>query len=320
MGLFGISLLLIRMKNSSTAFGAALALLMCVLGCWKSPSRESGYDRTPAAYPTPSSNGNGEKAINNSNTNKMDEKAKFGFSANLPSGFAMPADDVGRKLLREYGAMFVAKGVTAPTVVVFRDETEVSSFQGKLPRATETIGGFGIELQAAAMADLRNALNEARSSGSSISPRAADSAKRTYNETVGLWMSRVEPALKHWVGKGRITQAEANRIGSLSPFEQVSEVLKLEEQGIYFAKDLSKSIIYSVAPPGTSQHLSLLAFDVKEHDNPQVRALLAKHKWYQTVVSDLPHFTYLGVSESELPGLGLKKVVDGGRTFWVPDI
>jgi len=51
-----------------------------------------------------------------------------------------------------------------------------------------------------------------------------------------------------------------------------------------------------------------------------VRALLAKYKWYQTVVSDLPHFTYLGVEESGLSGLGLKKVTDGGRTFWVPDI
>jgi hypothetical protein len=64
----------------------------------------------------------------------------------------------------------------------------------------------------------------------------------------------------------------------------------------------------------------MLAFDVKEHEDPRVRALLAKHKWFQTVVSDLPHFTYLGVEETELPGLGLKKVTEGGRTFWVPDI
>jgi len=241
--------------------------------------------------------------------------------ASLPSGFVAPTDDVGKKLLREYGAFFVARGgATPPAKIVFKDEAEVSAFQSKFQKSSESIGGFSMELQAVAMEDLRKALAEAKASGLTISPRDKDSAKRTYNETVGLWASRVEPALKHWVGKGKITQAEADRIKAMSPYEQVPEVLKLEEKGIYFAKDLSKSIIYSVAPPGTSQHLAMLALDVKEHDNASVRALLAKHNWYQTVVSDLPHFTYLGVSESELPTLGLKKLSEGGRAFWVPAI
>ena len=97
-------------------------------------------------------------------------------------------------------------------------------------------------------------------------------------------------------------------------------VLELEENGLYFAKDLSKSIIYSVAPPGTSQHLSMLALDVAEFDDKDVRALLIEHKWFQTVVSDLPHFTYLGVREDELADLGLKKVLSCHRTFWLPDV
>jgi len=75
-----------------------------------------------------------------------------------------------------------------------------------------------------------------------------------------------------------------------------------------------------VAPPGTSQHLSMLALDVKEFENAKVREILAAHGWFQTVASDLPHFTYIGAKESELPGLGLKKTTSGGRTFWVPDI
>jgi hypothetical protein len=89
---------------------------------------------------------------------------------------------------------------------------------------------------------------------------------------------------------------------------------------MYFAKDLSKSIIYSVAPPGTSQHLSMLALDITEHDDAAVREIMARNGWHQTVVSDLPHFTYLGVPESELPALGLKKVNDGGRSYWLPSI
>ena len=94
----------------------------------------------------------------------------------------------------------------------------------------------------------------------------------------------------------------------------------MEAEGIYFAKDLSKSVIYSVAPPGASQHLSLLALDVAEFNDPNVRRILSKHRWYQTVVSDLPHFTFLGISEDELPKLGLKIVTNDDREFWIPDL
>ena len=242
------------------------------------------------------------------------------FISQLPAGLVVH-NSVERRLLAEYGAMFVARGgVTVPSTIVFKDEAEVSAFQAKLQASSENIGGHPMELQHSPMDGMRNALAEAKSSGLSITPRDTDSARRSYDETVGLWASRVDPALKHWVGEGRLAKAEADRIRSMSPYEQVPEVLKLEEKGIFFAKDLSKSILYSVAPPGTSQHLSMLAFDVREHEDPNVRELLAKHRWYQTVVSDLPHFTYLGVNETELPGLGLKRIAGGGRTFWVPDI
>jgi hypothetical protein len=223
------------------------------------------------------------------------------------------------RLLAEYGAIFVAQGVGVPTKIVFRDQYEVDEFQSALTRSEEVIGGFSVELQTPAMDSLRYAIAEAYSLGLSILPRGADSARRTYDETVGLWASRVVPALRHWVAESRLRQDQADRIERSAPFEQVAEVLKLEEQGIYFAKDLSKSIIYSVAPPGTSQHLSMLALDVKEHDDPRVRTLLAKHRWFQTVVSDLPHFTFLGTKEDELERSGLKKVVHNGRTFWIPD-
>jgi len=224
-------------------------------------------------------------------------------------------------MLKEYGAVFVARGgAVAPPTAVFRDAASVTAFQAAAKGISADINGITIELQEPAMEQLREAVAEARSSGASITPRGADAAKRSYEDTVTLWASRVNPGLSHWVAKGRLTQAEADRIRVLSPFEQVPEIFKLEEQGIYFAKSLDKSIIYSVAPPGTSQHLSMLALDINEHDNPKVRAIMAKHGWYQTVVSDLPHFTFLGAEESELPTLGLKKRNDGGRAYWVPDI
>ena len=241
------------------------------------------------------------------------------FFSQLPSELNVDSP-VEERLLAEYGAMFVARGVNLPDRIVFRNDADVSEFQSKVRRSSEIIDGVEIELQAAALEDLRNALLVAEGLGLSITPRGRDSARRTYSETVELWKSRVEPGLSHWLAEGKLTEAEADRIRSLSPFEQVSVVLELEENGLYFAKDLSKSIIYSVAPPGTSQHLSMLALDVAEFDDKDVRALLIEHKWFQTVVSDLPHFTYLGVREDELADLGLKKVLSCGRTFWLPDV
>jgi hypothetical protein len=78
--------------------------------------------------------------------------------------------------------------------------------------------------------------------------------------------------------------------------------------------------MYSVAPPGTSQHLSMLAIDIAEFNDARTREIMASHGWFQTVISDLPHFTYLGVDEAALPDLGLKKVLNGDRGFWIPDL
>lgn len=242
------------------------------------------------------------------------------FFANLPADLAVTDDPVEQLLLREYGAMFVAKNVPVPRKIIFRDSRDVDDFQSGVIAAAAKIGEHEMRLQAPAMEALTAAVREAEMHGLTITPRGPDSAARSYEGTVELWASRVEPALKHWVGHGRMTQAEADRISAMSAFEQVPEVLRLEEKGIYFAKDLSKSIIYSVAPPGTSQHLAMLAFDVSEFADERVRAILARHGWYQTVVSDLPHFTYLGVEEHELPTLGLRRVESGGQMFWVPNV
>jgi hypothetical protein len=301
--------------NKTNGLIAAALIALTGLACWSPTERPSADTPTPrpSASSTPS---NTNQMSGNSNT----QTTATGFTANLPEGFKAPTDDAGRLLLKEYGAVFMARGgVTPPKTVVFRDQAEVTAFQNSLKTSSESISGFNLELQAAAMDGLRKAIADAKAAGLSINPRDKDSAKRSYDETIELWNSRVDPALKHWVSKGKMTQDQADKLKSLSPYEQVPEVLKLEQQGIYFAKDLSKSIIYSVAPPGTSQHLSMLAMDVKEHEDPKVRDILAKYGWYQTVISDLPHFTYLGVPDSELSKLGLKKTSDNGRTFWIPE-
>lgn len=237
----------------------------------------------------------------------------------LPESVKSAKRPVEKLLLAEYGAVFIAQGVIPPPTIIFSDDAEVSRFQRRVEKRSAVLGDFDITLQANAMKALLAAATEASALDLNISPRGTGSAARTYGETVSLWASRVEPGLAHWLNEGRISSGDAHSIRALSPFEQVPEILGLESRGIYFAKDLSKSIIYSVAPPGASQHLSLLAFDAAEFDQPPVREILARHGWFQTVTSDLPHFTYLGTAESELPGLGLKKVENAGRYFWVPN-
>ena len=94
----------------------------------------------------------------------------------------------------------------------------------------------------------------------------------------------------------------------------------MEAEEIFFSKDFSKTVLRSVAAPGTSQHLALLAFDAMEFNDARVRELLKRHGWFQTVIGDLPHFTYLGRDEAELPALGLHRTISDGREFWVPNI
>ncbi|HVG30098.1 MAG TPA: hypothetical protein VM864_10395 [Pyrinomonadaceae bacterium] len=230
-------------------------------------------------------------------------------------------DPASRRLLSEYGAMFVgADCVRVPGVLTFRSEAEVEQFQREAePRAAE-IGGFTVELQPAALDALLAACDEACGEGLEITPRGAVAARRGYADTVRLWDSRVRPALEHWLGEQKMDGAEAERLRALAPADQLAEVLRLEARGLFFSKDWTKTILQSVAAPGASQHLAMLAFDAAEFTDVRVREIFFRHGWFQTVLSDLPHFTFLGVREKDLPTLGLRRVEKSGQTFWVPDL
>lgn len=231
-------------------------------------------------------------------------------------------DPVACRVLADYGAIFIAnKNIACPPTCVFVSEDQVAKFQEEAGRSAETIGADTIELQPAAMKALLAARREALEEGLDITPRdGAEAARRNYEDSVRLWNTRFVPALKHWLEKQRLTPEQVDRLSSLPLKQQVAEVLELEKDGIYFSKDLSKSILYSIAAPGTSQHIAMLAFDVNEFENPRVREILAKHGWFQTVLSDLPHFTFLGLAEEELPLHGLKSVEVNGQTFWIPNV
>jgi hypothetical protein len=231
-------------------------------------------------------------------------------------------DVMARRVLEEYGAMFVASdSVLVPPRCVFTSEEEVQAFQRAATFRAEAFGEFTIELQPAAMDALLEAREEVRSLGLDITPRdGSEAGRRSYSDTLRLWNTRFLPALEHWAAQGRLSPEEAERLRSLAPHEQVAEVLELEREGIFFSKDFSKTILQSVAAPGTSPHLSMYAFDAVEFKDERVRRVLARHGWFQTVASDLPHFTFLGLEETELPAHGLRTVEACGQLFWIPDI
>lgn len=230
-------------------------------------------------------------------------------------------DIVASRILREYGSVFlVIESALPPPVCMFSSSEDVEIFQKQLGIASQNIEGTIIELQPVAMEALLKARTEALFKGLDITPRDGSIAgRRGFGETIRLWNSRFEPACDYWMKKGRLTPEQVSKLKALPLKEQVKEVLQLEKQGIYFNSAFNNSILYSVAAPGTSQHLALLAFDVVEFENEKVREILAKHGWYRTVQNDRPHFTFLGHKEEDLPKFGLKQIVNFNGKFWIPN-
>jgi hypothetical protein len=305
-----------------------------IKSCAQSPKEgEQTRPRRAQAGEAPAAgNANSRNSNNQMNDEKITKGVPVGYYAALESALSERGmrlkevcdrnDAVARRILEDYGAVFVAaQSVLPPPVCIFRSEADVVKFQNEAKFRAAVVGGTRIELQPAAMEALMEARAEAQREGLDITPRGGEeAARRSYQDTVRLWNTRFLPALSHWLKRGRLTREEVARLKGLGLADQVREVLELEKEGIFFSKDLSKSILYSIAAPGTSQHIMMLALDVEQFMDGRVRRILARHGWFQTVKSDLPHFTYLGLDEAELPARGLRQVKSGAQLFWIPNV
>ncbi|HLG18080.1 MAG TPA: hypothetical protein VJH03_26800 [Blastocatellia bacterium] len=243
-----------------------------------------------------------------------------GSLSDIASSISSPVE---ARLFAEYGAIF-ATTATPPPAIVFPDADAVRAYQSQLCIRRARLGAWDLELQEPAMDALLAATAEGAARGASLTPRAADAARRDYDDTVRLWNRNVTRGLEHWRRVGRLSEDRAEAIRRLSRLDQVATVLSIEDgEQLYFGTFFDRSILYSVAAPGASQHLSLLAFDVAEHDDPTVERVLNELGWFRTVANDLPHFTYLGHESDNLPILGLRLVErdagDRRYSFWVPD-
>jgi hypothetical protein len=68
------------------------------------------------------------------------------------------SDSVARRILEDYGAMFLAtKKVIPPPLCIFTSEAQVTKFQEETDYVTENIEGADIELQREAMTQLLKA-------------------------------------------------------------------------------------------------------------------------------------------------------------------
>ena len=227
---------------------------------------------------------------------------------------------VARRVFKDYGAMFIAvDDVKYPSKCVFATEDEVMSFQSGVKAKTAVINNVSVTLQEEAFNALEKARAEAIKAGLNVTPRGGSASKRSFADTARIWNSRFEPGLKHWIAQKRISAADAEKARRMDIIDQVAQVMEWEKDRIWFSTRFNYSIFSSVAAPGTSQHLSMIALDVTQFADKRVRAILNKHGWFQTIIDDTPHFTYLGRKEKDLPKYGLRPETKDGFTFWIPN-
>ncbi|WP_298920756.1 D-alanyl-D-alanine carboxypeptidase family protein [uncultured Nostoc sp.] len=183
-------------------------------------------------------------------------------------------------LLRTYGAVFVNQdvGIKLPQKDIFANEQETQKFQ-----ATLTMGHVDNTNDCYLQKSAADALNKARIQEHIPlkSGYGSGDCTRTFNTNLRFWYKYAN-----------------------------NQILTKVQQG----KEIK--ILGLVAPPGTSQHLWGLAIDLRVGTKEQRKAL-NQNGWFQTVENDVPHWTYVGLLEDNLPLFGFKKQVIRGITYWI---
>ncbi|OYE03900.1 D-alanyl-D-alanine carboxypeptidase family protein [Nostoc sp. 'Peltigera membranacea cyanobiont' 232] len=183
-------------------------------------------------------------------------------------------------LLRTYGAVFVNQdvGIKLPPKNILVNEHETQEFQSTLTMVhVDNTNDCYLQKSAA------DALNKAQVKQHIPlkSGYGSGDCTRTFNTNLRFW------------------QKYAN-----------NQTLAKVQQG------KETKILGLVAPPGTSQHLWGLAIDLRVGSKEQRKAL-NQNGWFQTVENDVPHWTYVGLTEDNLPLFGFKKQAIRGIIYWI---
>ncbi len=183
-------------------------------------------------------------------------------------------------LLRQYGAVFINNSplIKLPPKVLFSNSQETKQYQTTLTMGKVNTGNNCYLQKAAA-----DALNKSRTQ-TNISLKSGNGrgdCTRTFETNLRFWRKYTNNNTLEQVRQGKETR-----------------------------------ILSVVAPPGTSQHLWGLAVDLRV-SNSKKREVLNQNGWFQTVEGDIPHWTYLGVSEENLNQLGFRKKLVGNIPYWL---
>ncbi len=225
---------------------------------------------------------------------------------------------IQKRILFEYGAVYISKGAVLPKRCLFANETEVTEFINKSGSKLE-FGDFYLQTHARrsleyVFQELGGYENVARNWNYTTSHNK--SKKKDINDD---WAFRTYgQALYNW---GYCSSDTYSCDGILKP-SIIEEELKKDDEK-------KRPKMFSYAVPGGSQHHLGLAIDVNNPRNQQINgrfcgkkceSVLEKNGWYRTIPFDPYHFTYLGFLEFELPGRGLKKVSCDEFEYWVPNV
>jgi D-alanyl-D-alanine dipeptidase len=183
-------------------------------------------------------------------------------------------------LLRAYGAAFVNQQpeIKLPPKVILANEQETKDFQ-----TTLTMGKVNGTNDCYLQKSAADALNKAKLA--------------------------VTIPLKSGYGGGDCTRTFATNLRFWRKYAN-NNTLERVRQG------KETAILGVVAPPGASQHLWGLAIDLRVYSQAQ-RQALNKNGWFQTVENDVPHWTYVGLTEENLPRFGFKNKIVRGTTYWL---
>ncbi|MEH2056975.1 MAG: D-alanyl-D-alanine carboxypeptidase family protein [Nostoc sp.] len=183
-------------------------------------------------------------------------------------------------LLRTYGAVFVNPdvGIKLPQKDILANEQETQDFQRTL-----TMGHVDKTNDCYLQKSAADALNKAQ--------------------------IKQEIPLKSGYGYGDCTRTFNTNLRFWNKYANNQVLAKVQE-------GKETKILGLVAPPGTSQHLWGLAIDLRV-SNQEQRKSLNQNGWFQTVENDVPHWTYVGLTEENLPLFGFKKQAIRGITYWI---
>lgn len=218
-------------------------------------------------------------------------------------------DETQRRILFEYGAVFVSNISVLPTKCLFNNQDDIDEYiSGKLS-CFSNFGNGKFCLQPKAKESLLRvftrlggykfvARNDNRTTSNPIDGINADWAFRSYCQAEENWRNNL--IRRGFKGKKK------------------SEVVKAETK--------EKPYMYSYAIPGGSQHHLGLAIDVNSEGARKCKKncveALEANGWFRTIRGDPYHFTFLGYTKTLLPSRGLKeaKCEKDGFTYWVPNV